>query len=97
MGGACAASGIGAFSAAPLAKQKRESLVLVSPSTDTRLNDASAARWIAEHLPLYALNCVLATADGIWALRYPDTHPLLILERAGGGPTGARHFDAADN
>ena len=56
---------------------------------------AAAAGWIADHVELYALNCLLATADGIWALRYPETHPLLMLERARGGPTGARHFDGA--
>jgi glutamine amidotransferase len=56
---------------------------------------AAAASWIAEHVALYALNCLLATAEGIWALRYPDTHPLLMLERGQGGPSGARHFDGA--
>jgi glutamine amidotransferase len=55
----------------------------------------AAARWIAAELPLFALNCILATADGVWALRYPDTHDLLVLQRAAGGPTGARHLDAA--
>jgi predicted glutamine amidotransferase len=55
----------------------------------------AAARWIAAELPLFALNCILATADGVWALRYPDTHDLLVLRRAAGGPTGARHLDAA--
>jgi predicted glutamine amidotransferase len=56
---------------------------------------AAAARWVAAELPLYALNCILAIAGELWALRYPDTHPLLILERAVGGPSGARHLDAA--
>jgi glutamine amidotransferase len=55
----------------------------------------AAARWIAAHLPLFALNCVLATADGVWALRYPDTHDLLLLERAAGGPSGGRHLEHA--
>ena len=31
----------------------------------------------------------------MWALRYPDVHDLLILERGGGGPSGERHLDAA--
>jgi predicted glutamine amidotransferase len=56
---------------------------------------ATAMRWVAEHLPLYALNLVLATADGLWALRYPDTHELWVLERSAGGPHGDRHLDAA--
>jgi predicted glutamine amidotransferase len=56
---------------------------------------ANAARWIARELPLYALNLVLTTADGIWALRYPDTHDLFVLERPAGGSHGHRHFDGA--
>lgn len=56
---------------------------------------AAAAGWIADNLELYALNCLLATAAGVWALRYPETHPLLMLERAGGGSSGARHFEGA--
>ncbi|MFF4741390.1 class II glutamine amidotransferase [Streptomyces sp. NPDC001262] len=52
-----------------------------------------AARWAAGHLPVYALNLVLATADGLWALRYPDTHELYVLERPAGGHHGRRHLD----
>ena len=56
---------------------------------------AAAARWIAAELPLFALNCILATAEGTWALRYPATHELLVLERAPGGPGGDRHLEHA--
>jgi predicted glutamine amidotransferase len=56
---------------------------------------AAAARWVAARLPLYALNLVLGTRDGLWALRYPDTHELWVLERGAGGPGGGRHLDAA--
>ncbi|MFF4416832.1 class II glutamine amidotransferase [Streptosporangium sp. NPDC001559] len=52
-----------------------------------------AVRWIAEHLPLYALNLILATPGELWALRYPDTHELYVLERAPGGRHGDRHLD----
>ncbi|MFE9401657.1 class II glutamine amidotransferase [Streptomyces sp. NPDC006530] len=52
-----------------------------------------ATRWIAGHLPVYALNFVLTTPDELWALRYPDTHELYVLEREPGGPHGARHLD----
>lgn len=55
----------------------------------------SAVRWIAGNLPLYALNLVLISPDELWALRYPDTHDLLVLSRAPGGPAGGRHLDAA--
>ena len=56
---------------------------------------AAAARWIAEHLPVFALNCVLVIADGLWALRYPDVHDLFMLERPAGGGAGSRHLDHA--
>jgi glutamine amidotransferase len=56
---------------------------------------SAAAKWVAEELPLYALNCVLATATDVWALRYPDAHELFMLERGKGGTTGRRHFDGA--
>ena len=51
---------------------------LVTRETERHRGDVgagitAAARWVAEHLPLYAINLVLGTADGLWALRYPDT------------------------
>jgi predicted glutamine amidotransferase len=55
----------------------------------------SAATWIAEHLPVFALNCVLTTSTEVWALRYPDVHELHVLERAAGGPSGRRHLEHA--
>ena len=62
---------------------------------DVSAGITSACRWIADHLPIYALNIVLTTTDGLWALRYPDTHRLFVLERAAGGPRGDRHLDVA--
>jgi len=50
-----------------------------------------AAREIAAEISLYSLNMLLTTATDIWALRYPDTNELWILERsiaALGGPDG---------
>lgn len=55
----------------------------------------SAARWVARELPIFSINLVLTTEDGLWTLRYPDTHGLFVLERAAGGPTGSRHLDHA--
>jgi predicted glutamine amidotransferase len=55
----------------------------------------AAARWVAEHLPVFALNLVLVTASDLWALRYPDVHELHMLERAAGGTTGDRHLEHA--
>jgi len=54
-----------------------------------------AAGWIAEHLPVYALNLVLTTPSELWALRYPDVHELYVLERSAGGTTGSRHLEHA--
>jgi predicted glutamine amidotransferase len=56
---------------------------------------AATVGWVARELPLYSVNFVLATDTDLWAIRYPETHPLHILERDAGGPTGERHLDAA--
>jgi predicted glutamine amidotransferase len=45
---------------------------------------AAACGWIAEQLPVFAINFVLATADRVWALRYPQTHDLYLLRRSPG-------------
>lgn len=42
---------------------------------------ASAAAWIARNLPVLSLNTVIATRDELWALRYPATHALHVLDR----------------
>ncbi|MDN2499304.1 class II glutamine amidotransferase [Nocardia nova] len=55
----------------------------------------AAVGWIADNLPVFALNFVLTTAQDLWALRYPDTHDLFVLERAAGGPGGGKHLDHA--
>jgi predicted glutamine amidotransferase len=52
-----------------------------------------AAREIAAEIPLYSLNMLLTTPTDVWALRYPDTNELWILERsiaALGGPERER-------
>ena len=53
----------------------------------------AAARWVAENLPLFAINLVLISAGELWALRYPDSHDLLLLERGAGGAEGDRHLE----
>lgn len=45
----------------------------------------AAVSWIGERLPVYALNLVLITPAGLWALRYPATHELYVLDRPAGG------------
>lgn len=54
---------------------------------------AQAAGWVAQNLPVFALNCVLITPTELWALRYPDTHELYVLERGAGGPGSDRHLE----
>ncbi|HEX3834461.1 MAG TPA: class II glutamine amidotransferase [Solirubrobacteraceae bacterium] len=46
---------------------------------------AAAARWVAGNVPVLSINCVLVTASDLWALRYPDTHDLFVLQREAGG------------
>ncbi|HTI22519.1 MAG TPA: class II glutamine amidotransferase [Kutzneria sp.] len=55
---------------------------------------ATAARWVADNLPVYAINLVLTTPTELWALRYPETHQLFVLQRPAGGPHG-RHLEHA--
>lgn len=38
-------------------------------------------RWVAEHVGVYAVNVLLATATDLWAVRYPDANPLYLLDR----------------
>ena len=64
---------------------------LITRETAARNGDLAAGieaacGWVAANLPVYALNFVLASPDGLWALRYPETHPLYVLERAPGEP-----------
>jgi predicted glutamine amidotransferase len=57
----------------------------------------SAARWVAANVPLYALNIILTTPTDLWALRYPDTHGLFMLQREAGGHSGERHLEQASS
>ena len=62
---------------------------------DVTAGITAAARWLADNVPIYALNILLTTPGELWALRYPDTHDLLFLERRAGGPSGRRHLQHA--
>jgi predicted glutamine amidotransferase len=49
----------------------------------------AAVRWVVDELPVVSINFVLATATDLWALRFPATDTLFVLERpAGGASTG---------
>ena len=40
-----------------------------------------AVGWLAETVPIFAVNVLLSTATDMWALRYPETHKLYLLDR----------------
>ena len=68
---------------------------LVAAETAQRDGDVEAGliaaiSWIADRLPLYALNIVLTTATDMWALRYPASHELFVLDRPAGADLEAR-------
>ena len=68
---------------------------LITSRTELRDGDlsggiADAAAWLAANIPIYAINLMLTTPDGLWALRYPETHELYVLEREAGGTQGTR-------
>jgi predicted glutamine amidotransferase len=60
---------------------------------DVAAGIAAAASEIAADIPLYSLNMILTTPNDLWALRYPDTNELWILERSVGGFDPGEGFD----
>jgi predicted glutamine amidotransferase len=40
-----------------------------------------AVTWISDNLPVFALNLIVATPGELWALRFPATHELYVLDR----------------
>ena len=73
---------------------------LITQEIDDRDGDVTAAitaavTWIAETVPLYAVNILLATPDELWALRYPETHDLLWLDEREAPGRRARRPPAA--
>lgn len=57
----------------------------------------TAISWISARLPLYAVNLVLVTPADLWALRYPATHELYLLDRPAGGTGTSRALEAVSN
>ncbi|BBY41286.1 class II glutamine amidotransferase [Mycobacterium mantenii] len=71
---------------------------LITASVRARDGDITAGlvdavRWLAEHVPIYAVNVLLSTATDMWALRYPATHELYILDRSDVGIAHDPEFD----
>jgi predicted glutamine amidotransferase len=61
---------------------------------DVAAGIVAGVAWIADNLPVYALNLVLTTATDLWALRYPETHELYLLARPSGGSAHGHDLDA---
>lgn len=73
---------------------------LITAETRRRNGDLPAGirvalTWITANLPVYSLNLVITTATDLWALRYPATHKLYVLERPAGGATGTAPLQAS--
>ncbi|WP_421844552.1 class II glutamine amidotransferase [Mycobacterium sp.] len=61
---------------------------------DEKAGLVSAVRWLAANVPVYAVNVLLSTATDMWAVRYPETHELYLLDRRSDGHAEARGPDA---
>src|SRR4051812_8690362 len=51
---------------------------------DVRAGVTAAVRELAEGYELYSINFVLGEVGHLWAFRYPEHNPLLVLEHGGG-------------
>jgi len=51
-----------------------------------------ASGWLAEHVPVLSLNLIVVTPTDLWALRYPATNELYLLDRNPGGQHGDQHL-----
>jgi glutamine amidotransferase len=61
---------------------------------DVTAGVTAAVGWICDHVPVYSLNFVLATATDLWALRYPAANELWVLERPAGGTGASQGLEA---
>lgn len=48
---------------------------------DVAAGITEAMTWLADNVPIYAVNVLLCTATDMWAMRYPATHQLCLLDR----------------
>jgi glutamine amidotransferase len=61
---------------------------------DVAAGIAAAVTWIAQNVPVLSLNFILTTSTDLWAVRYPDTHELHVLDDRTGAPAPGRHLRA---
>jgi predicted glutamine amidotransferase len=59
---------------------------IAAAAGDVTAGIEAACAWVAQNLPIVSINFVLASADGLWALRYPEKNTLYLLERLPGEP-----------
>ncbi len=45
-----------------------------------------AMQWLAANVPIYSANVLMSTAAEMWALRYPESNELYLLDRRDGVP-----------
>ncbi len=62
---------------------------------DIRAGITAAVREVVERYELFSLNFVLAERHNIWAFRYPEANPLMLLRRQAGGSSGDAELDHA--
>jgi predicted glutamine amidotransferase len=55
---------------------------------DIHAGIVAGVSWITAHVPIYSLNLVVTTEAEVFALRYPDTNTLYVLDRPAGGQSG---------
>jgi glutamine amidotransferase len=57
---------------------------------DVEAGIVAATAWAAAHVPVRSLNLIVTTDSELFALRYPATHTLYVLDRPAGGHAGGR-------
>jgi predicted glutamine amidotransferase len=57
---------------------------------DVHAGIVAGVGWIAKNLPIYSLNLIITTEAEVFALRYPDTNTLYVLDRHPGGHGGGQ-------
>jgi predicted glutamine amidotransferase len=70
---------------------------LITASIRARGGDVTAGLvdamdWLADNVPIYAVNVLLCTATDMWALRYPESHELYVSDRRETTPDSQFHL-----
>ena len=53
---------------------------------DVTVGLIEAMQWLAANVPIFSANLLLSTATDMWALRYPESNELYLLDRSDGSP-----------